>query len=92
MTGAPAQSTGGPLEGRTRWSRAPRAASARRRGALAGAGARVALVARDQAALAAVSQRLPGSVAAPCDLTDDAAVARAVDAVRGAFGDVPTSS
>jgi NADP-dependent 3-hydroxy acid dehydrogenase YdfG len=57
--------------------------------ALAGAGARVALVARDQAALGQMAKRLAGSIAVPCDLTDDAAVNAAVESVRAAFGDAP---
>jgi NADP-dependent 3-hydroxy acid dehydrogenase YdfG len=57
---------------------------------LAGAGARVALLARRADRLAAAAQEIgAGAIAVPCDVTDAAAVARAVEHVRGAFGDLP---
>ena len=58
--------------------------------ALAGAGARVAILARRADRLTASASKLgAGAVAVPCDLTDAAAVAQAVAQVRAAFGDAP---
>ena len=60
------------------------AAVARR---LAAAGQRVALVARRRERLEALVEELgPGHLALPCDLTDAAALQRAVDAAGEAFG------
>jgi hypothetical protein len=56
---------------------------------LAGAGARLALLDREGAALEALAARLPGSGAHrtfALDLTDDTALARAVAAIREHFG------
>ncbi|MCC6318935.1 MAG: SDR family oxidoreductase [Gemmatimonadaceae bacterium] len=56
--------------------------------ALAGAGARVALVSRDAAALATLTRTLPGSALAfAADLARGDEVTRVADAVRGALGD-----
>lgn len=52
---------------------------------LAGAGAAVVLSGRDVAALDAVAAELPGSKVAPCDVTDEASVIRAVADARAAF-------
>ncbi len=66
-------------------SRGIGAATARR---LAAAGARVALFARTGEAIIQLAAELGGgALAVPCDLTDDAAVTRAVAAAGEAFGD-----
>jgi NADP-dependent 3-hydroxy acid dehydrogenase YdfG len=84
-----------PLAGRTALvtgaSRGIGVATAR---ALAGAGARVALLARSEDALRAVAAELaaagaPAAVVAPCDLRDGDAVAAAAAAVDAAFGGPP---
>lgn len=60
-------------------------------------GYRVAMLARDKARLAALEKEIPDSIAVPCDVTDSAALERAVgavgqpkvvvhNAVGGAFG------
>lgn len=54
--------------------------------ALAGAGARVALVARRADRLDALAAELPGAVAVPADLTDDDAAAAAVDTAADRLG------
>jgi NADP-dependent 3-hydroxy acid dehydrogenase YdfG len=80
----------GALDGRTALvTGASRGIGAATAAALGAAGARVALLARGAAALAEAAGRITGAIAVPCDLTDDAAVARAVETVRAAFGDVP---
>ena len=59
-------------------------------GALAAAGAHVALLARRADRLTARAAELgAGALAIPCDLTDAAAVTRAVALARDNFGDVP---
>ncbi len=58
--------------------------------ALAGEGARVALLARDAAALREHALSLGvGALAVPCDLVDGAQVAQAVDSLLGAFEGAP---
>ena len=57
--------------------------------ALAGAGARVALLARSADALREHAASMEGAVAIPCDLGDAAALAAAVEAVGAAFPDAP---
>ncbi|WP_227012614.1 MULTISPECIES: SDR family oxidoreductase [unclassified Pseudonocardia] len=54
--------------------------------ALTARGARVALVARRGERLAELAAELPGAVAVPADLTDDAAAAAAVHTAADAFG------
>lgn len=54
--------------------------------ALAAAGARVAVTARDREALEALARELPGSIALPCDVTDAAAVAATVKSAAEVFG------
>jgi NADP-dependent 3-hydroxy acid dehydrogenase YdfG len=81
----------GPLAGRTALvtgaSRGIGLAGAR---ALAGAGARVALLARSADALAREAAALGGgALAVACDLRDDAAVQGALARVREAFGGAP---
>ncbi len=44
-------------------------------------GYRVAMLARDKARLAALEKEIPDSIAVPCDVTDAAALERAVDAI-----------
>lgn len=58
--------------------------------ALAGAGARVALLARSADTLADAANALGrGAVALPCDLRDATRVASAIDELLGTFGDAP---
>ncbi|HEX9496221.1 MAG TPA: SDR family NAD(P)-dependent oxidoreductase [Candidatus Limnocylindria bacterium] len=54
--------------------------------ALAGAGARVALAARDRSALEALARELPGACATPCDVREAESVATAVETAARAFG------
>lgn len=54
--------------------------------ALAAEGARVALLARDEAKLRALAASLPGAVAQPCDVRDAPAVAAAVETVAASLG------
>lgn len=55
---------------------------------LAGAGARVAMVARSAEALTARAREIgDGAMAFPCDVTDATAVDRALAAIRAALGD-----
>lgn len=54
--------------------------------ALAGAGARVALLARRAELLAELADTVPGAVAVPADLTDDDAAAAAVEQAAGRLG------
>lgn len=58
--------------------------------ALAGAGARVALVARRRDRLDALAADLPGTVAVPADLADIATLAGAVEQARAALGPIDT--
>ncbi len=53
---------------------------------LAAKGARVALAARDRDKLEALAGELPGSLAVPTDMTDEAAVRGLVDAVQAHYG------
>lgn len=53
--------------------------------ALHGAGATLVLTGRDMAALEALAAELPGAIALPCDVTDEASVRAAVAAAREAF-------
>jgi NADP-dependent 3-hydroxy acid dehydrogenase YdfG len=56
----------------------------------AAAGVRVALLARSQAPLQALADRLgAGALAIACDLTDSSAVSRAAEQIIGAFGGAP---
>lgn len=55
-------------------------------GALTAAGARVAIVGRDQAKADAVAAELPGAQGFACDVSDPAAVVALVEAVEAAFG------
>jgi NAD(P)-dependent dehydrogenase (short-subunit alcohol dehydrogenase family) len=57
-------------------------------GALARAGAKVALTARREAPLKALAAELPGSLAVPCDITDAADRAEALRVVTGQLGPV----
>lgn len=80
-----------PLAGRTALvtgaSRGIGAATAR---ALAGTGARVALVARNESALQSLARDIGGhAVVLPCDLTDADATARTAAAAIAALGDAP---
>jgi len=54
--------------------------------ALTGAGARVALAARDEAALEALAHDLDGAIAMPCDVRDAPSVDAAVTAAAEALG------
>jgi len=54
--------------------------------ALAAAGARVALAARDGDVLDAMARELPGSVATTCDVRDDGSVVDAIDGAVRSFG------
>ena len=56
--------------------------------ALAGAGARVTLLGRTAAELAATAARIPGAAAVAADVTDPAAVERAFGEARAAAGEV----
>jgi len=55
---------------------------------LAARGARVALVARSRDKLEALARELPGAVAIPCDLSDEAAIGAMVRTVRDRLGRV----
>ena len=55
-------------------------------GALTAAGARVAIVGRDQAKADAVAAELPGAQGFACDVSDPTAVVALVEAVEAAFG------
>lgn len=58
--------------------------------ALAGQGARVALVARHEAPLSQLALEIgEGSFAAPCDVTDDESVSRMATSVQSALGGAP---
>lgn len=54
--------------------------------ALAAGGARVALAARDRAALDAMARHLPGAVVAPCDVRDADSVRAAMRSAAAALG------
>ncbi len=56
--------------------------------ALADAGARVALAARDRAALEVLARELPGAVATPCDVRDERSVNAAVTSAAEALGGI----
>lgn len=57
--------------------------------ALTGQGARVVLVARNEARLKEQAKRLKGSIAVICDITDPASVDRAADAIRKGLDGAP---
>lgn len=57
--------------------------------ALAGAGARVALLARSRELLERLALEMPGATAIVCDLTDASATRQAVARVREGFGGAP---
>jgi NAD(P)-dependent dehydrogenase (short-subunit alcohol dehydrogenase family) len=56
---------------------------------LAGAGARVAMLARRADVLAARAEEVSGGIPIACDVTDEHAVSQAADAIKGLFAGAP---